>query len=83
MIQFGTIQDFSPFVCMHCISTVMLECSLSQVVGVEYCGRFTDAAVQIQEGKSVAYTGEDGTRCEAKLPEGAQPSKVVFKQVSC
>ena len=48
---------------------------------MEYCGRFTDAAVQIQEGKGVAYTGEDDARCEAKLPEGAQPNKVVFKQV--
>ena len=55
---------------------------LCQVVGVEYCGRFTDAAVQIQEGRSVAYTGEDGTKCEAKLPEGAQPNKIAFKQVS-
>lgn len=49
---------------------------------MEYCGRFTDTAVQIQKGKSVAYTGGDGAKCEAKLPEGAQPNNVVFKQVS-
>ena len=69
---------------MHSTSTVVLrEClSSSQVVGVEYCGRFTDAAVQIQEGRSVAYTGEDGAKCEAKLPEGAQPNNVIFKQVN-
>ena len=52
-----------------------------QVVGVEYCGRFTDAALQIQEGRGVVYTGEGGARCEAKLPQGAQPNKVIFKQV--
>ena len=51
---------------------------------MEYCGCFTDAAVQIQEGKGVAYTstGEDGARCEAKLPEGAVPTKIAFKQVT-
>ena len=48
---------------------------------MEYCGRFTDAAVQIQAGKGVAYTSEDGARCEAKLPDGAIPTKIAFKQV--
>ena len=56
--------------------------SCTQVVGVEYSGRFADAAVQIQEGRGVVYYGEDGTRCEARLPDHAQPNKVVFKQVS-
>ena len=48
---------------------------------MEYSGRFVDAAVQIQDGRSVPYTGDDGSRCEAKLPQGAQPNKVDFKQV--
>ena len=58
-----------------------LSPSCTQVVGVEYSGRFTDAAVQIQEGRGVVYSGEDGTRCEARLPDHTQPNKVVFKQV--
>ena len=51
------------------------------MVGIEYSGRFTDAAVKIQAGKSVTFTGKDGAKCEAKLPVGADPAKVVFKQV--
>ena len=29
----------------------------------------------------MVYTGEGGARCEAKLPQGAQPNKIIFKQV--
>ena len=38
--------------------------------------------MKIQEGKSVTFTGSGGAKFEAKLPEGAEPAKVVFKQVS-
>ena len=49
-----------------------------QVVGVDYCGRFIDAAMKIQGGKVVQY----GSQQVARLPSEAQPSRVQFKQVS-
>ena len=48
---------------------------------MEYCGRFVDAAMQIQEGKSVTFNGADGAKSEAKLPSGTDAAKVIFKQV--
>ena len=48
------------------------------MVGIDYCGRFIDTAMKIQEGKVVQY----GSDQVAKLPSQTQPSRVQFKQVT-
>ena len=50
---------------------------LTQVVGIDFCGRFIDAAIKIQEGKVLPY----GSQQVAKLPSEADPQRVQFKQV--
>ena len=49
-----------------------------QVVGVDYCGRFVNTAMQIQNGGDVKF----GVGKEAKLPEGVRSENVSFVQVS-
>ena len=50
-----------------------------QVVGVDFSGRFMEAALSIQKGEGVEFGGGE----VATLPtqHGAQPSRAVFKQV--
>ena len=48
-----------------------------QVVGIDFCGRFIDAAMKIQGGKVVQY----GSQQVARLPSQALPSRVQLKQV--
>ena len=48
-----------------------------QVVGIDYCGRFIDAAMKIQRGKVLQY----GSQQVARLPSETRPSRVNFKQV--
>ena len=48
-----------------------------QVVGIDFCGRFIDAAMKIQEGKVLQF----GSQQVAKLPSETEPSRVHFKQV--
>ena len=51
-----------------------------QVVGVDYCGRFVNTAMQIQNEGDVKF----GVGKEAKLPEGVRAKNVSFVQVgSC
>ena len=62
--------------------------SLCQVLGVDYSGRFLDAALQLSQGREVRYVSSSsssssggGTERVATLPAGVDASKVVFKQV--
>ena len=48
------------------------------MVGIDFCGRFLDAAVRLREGKVVQY----GSGEVAKLPSESEPSRVQFKQVT-
>ena len=50
-----------------------------QVVGVDFCGRFVDAAIKIQAGKVLHYGSKNQV---AKCPSEAEPSRVQFKQVN-
>ena len=52
-------------------------CFDGQVVGIDFCGRFIDAAMKIQGGKVL----QCGSQQVAKLPSQADPSRVQFKQV--
>lgn len=61
------------------ICAVLLAFYNVQVVGVDYCGRFVDTAMQIQNNAVVKF----GTRKEAKLPDGVNANNVNFVQVSC
>ena len=56
---------------------MLVFCFFMQVVGVDFCGRFIDAAMKIQNGKVLQY----GSQQVAKLPSEADPSHVQFKQV--
>ena len=47
------------------------------MVGIDFCGRFIDAAMKIQGGKVVQY----GSQQVARLPSQALPSRVQLKQV--
>ena len=47
------------------------------MVGVDYCGRFVNTAMQIQNNGVVQF----GTKKEAKLPDGVKPKNVNFVQV--
>ena len=49
-----------------------------QVVGVDFSGRFVDAAMEIQAGKVLQYGSKKQV---AKCPTEAEPSRVQFKQV--
>ena len=56
-------------------------------MGVDYSGRFLDAAISLQStsgtrGQGVLYLGEDGQKKEAILPEGVNTNRAIFKQVS-
>ena len=51
-----------------------------QVVGVDFCGRFLDAAVKIQRGEEVRY-GPDDTVVRLPSVAGLHLKKVDFKQV--
>ena len=48
-----------------------------QVVGIDFCGRFIDAAMKIQGGKVL----QCGSQQVAKLPSQTDPSRIQFKQV--
>ena len=50
-----------------------------QVAGVDYCGRFVNIAMQIQNDGVVKF----GTEKVAKLPDGVKPKNVNFLQVGC
>ena len=47
-----------------------------QVLGIEYCGRFIDAALSIQAGNDVS-----GFSLELSLEPKVHSQRVVFKQV--
>ena len=54
-------------------------------MGVDYSGRFLDAAISLQSGtrgQGVLYLGEDGQKKKAILPEGVNANRAMFKQVS-
>lgn len=48
-----------------------------QVVGVDYCGRFVNTAMQVQNDGVVKF----GAGKEAKLPDGVNAKNVNFVQV--
>jgi len=48
------------------------------VLAVDYCGRFLDAAMRIQSGQSLSY-GDGRT---AVMPAGTKPENIKFLQVS-
>ena len=50
-----------------------------QIVGVDFSGRFIDAAMNLQSGKTLSY-GE-GKVASLKSLEGTKPDRVTFKQV--
>lgn len=52
-----------------------------QVVGVDYAGRYIDAAIQLQKGQVVEY-GSPTKVAQVPRIGGADPEKVTFKQVS-
>ena len=56
---------------------VCSESSRVQVVGIDFSGRFIDAAMKIQGGKVL----QCGSQQVAKLPSQTDPSRVHFKQV--
>jgi len=49
------------------------------VVGVDYCGRFVNTAMQIQNEGVVKF----GNGKEAKIPDGIKAKNVNFVQVGC
>ena len=51
-----------------------------QVVGVDYSGRFIDAALALQTGKKVTY-GVGQVASLQVLEERVRPDAVTFKQV--
>ena len=62
---------------MYSVAELMQCCNNMQVVGIDVCGRFIDAAMKIQGGKVL----QCGPQQVAKLPSQADPSRVQFKQV--
>lgn len=49
------------------------------MVGVDYCGRFVNTAMQIQNESVVKF----GNGKEAKIPDGIKAKNVNFVQVGC
>lgn len=66
------------FGCGTGLTSFLLSTIFQKVVGIDYCGRFIDTAMKIQEGKVVQY----GSDQVAKLPSQTQPSRVQFKQLT-
>lgn len=54
-----------------------VECACVQVLGVECCARLINAALKLQEGKTLTY--KDGK--EVTLDPTVNSQKVIFKQV--
>ena len=65
------------FGCGTGVNCFLLTKVFEKVTGVDYSGRFLDAAIAIQHGKPVQY----GERKVAAIPEGTNSNKVLFKQV--
>lgn len=65
------------FGCVAGLNSFLLTRLFQKVTGVDYSGRFLDAAIRIQSGECVKY----GEGKAAALPQGSESSKVVFKQV--
>ena len=47
---------------------------------MDFCGRFVDAALSIQQGKGVKYGGDERIASLAAV-NGVDPFKATFKQV--
>lgn len=59
-------------------TSLMLSKTFDSVVGVDYCGRFVNTAMQIQNEGDVKF----GFGKEAKLPEGVRAKNVSFVQLT-
>jgi putative 4-mercaptohistidine N1-methyltranferase len=65
-------------------STYEMSRSCGHVTGIDFSRAFVDAANALREGEAVPYRRRDeghvATDLEARLPNGADPSKVAFLQ---
>lgn len=59
-------------------TSLMLSKTFDLVAGVDYCGRFVNTAMQIQNNGVVKF----GTKKEARLPDGVKPKNVNFVQLT-
>jgi formylglycine-generating enzyme required for sulfatase activity/SAM-dependent methyltransferase len=66
------------FGCATGLNSFLLSTTFQKVVGIDFCGRFIDAAMKIQGGKVL----QCGPQQVAKLPSQADPSRVQFKQLT-
>lgn len=73
---FDSVRQLSTtLISQHAVSFIFCM----QVSGVDYCGRFVNTAMQIQNDSVVKF----GAGKEAKLPEGVNPKNINFVQVRC
>jgi 5-histidylcysteine sulfoxide synthase len=71
----GSVVNFG---CATGLTSFLLSTTFEKVVGIDFCGRFIDAAMRIQEGKVIHYDAHK----VAKLPSQSNPAKVKFKQLT-
>ncbi len=67
---------------MHCCILVHTHANTykHKVVGVDYSGKFIDAAVKLQQGKSLVF-GSPKEVATVPIDNGVDVSRVTFKQV--